>query len=168
MGTGASLPIPQPGPFLRNTIEQFNAFRRVGFGIVPLSRPGGHFIRLVRGGAISHPEGFACPIKRNEIEIVNQTESGLAQGLFHLERAMELRGMPVLKTGKIVFRPRFDLRLHCDVWGGYTVTPRLIDVPRRRETFLLMARYGINATQVRVQLSDVFHDARYPEISNPR
>jgi len=54
------------------------------------------------------------------------------------------------------------------VWGGYTVTPRWLDVPHRKETFLLLARHGINAVQIRALLGDFFHDPRYPEISNPR
>jgi hypothetical protein len=158
------------GGFLRNAVAQFEKFRQIGFGIKcpKPSRTNDHRIVFGLGVRPPHPEGFALAISRKQIEITSRTENGLANGLFHLERMMELRGAPIVHVGKQRFVPRFDLRLHCDVWGGYTVTPRWLDVPHRRETFLLMARHGINATQFRAKLGDFFHDRRYPELSNPK
>ncbi len=166
---GVEMP-PHAGRFLQNAIAQFHEFRRVGFGIQGRrpSPAGDRSIRFLLSDAPAHPERFTLAICPRRITISSRTGNGLAHGLFYLERMMELRGAPVLPLGRQSHAPRFDLRLHCDVWGGYTVTPRWLPVPRRKETFLLLARHGINATQLRARLGDFFQDSRYPEISNPK
>jgi len=149
--------------------------RELGIAVKSAKKPGGpQEIRFVLKAAAQTPSrwdtSFQLAAAKDAVTISADQEAGLLQGALYLGNLWRLAGRASLPLGKRTIKPRINLHLGADLWGGFTTTQAWVTGRENDSNYLELARVGVNAMPIMCQLEDYILDAppRFKSLINPK
>ncbi|MDA0335847.1 MAG: hypothetical protein O2782_11825 [bacterium] len=97
---------------------------------------------------------FTLHVTNNCVEVVAASEVALLRACLWLSNYMCLRRNAHLPLGRRRVRPLVDLHVGADLWGGFSTTQGWIHGREGDDSFLELARVGVNAVPIMTVLED--------------
>ena len=97
---------------------------------------------------------FRLQVSRRLVEVIAPSEVALLRACLWLSNYFCLRRNAHLQIGTRRVRPRVDLHVGADLWGGFSTTQGWIYGRESDDNFLELARVGVNAVPIMAVLED--------------
>ena len=115
----------------------------ITFRLVPSTRPASRWDSAVQ-----------LSVTRGRVLVSAPSENALIRASLYLSNYWSLKRSPSLALGRRTVRPRVDLHIGADLWGGFCTTQAWVHGRETDDNYLELARMGINAVPVMVCIED--------------
>jgi len=163
-----------PSPMIAAAVPEFKRFLAEGFGIQLGTRKRGRTPITVRVNPARREQGLRhkrehwISVAPDQLTITGGEEWGVACGLYHLQRLMQIQRRPGLPAGMIHARPTLEPSLTCLAFKRSTNNNMDYPTAYHPRYLARIARAGYSGFHLDLALDLFFHSKILPELNHPR
>ncbi len=113
---------------------------------------------------------FKLNVSKDKLVVTASSEDSILRACLYLTNYWRLRRNTTIKLGNRLIKPRVDIHLGADFWGGFSTTKAWVDGRETDSNYIELARMGMNAVPIMLYLDEYIDAAPkcFRSLINPK